>query len=97
MMNKIYPVPNVGDDVYVKSSFYMSHGVDDFVGGLCKVTRVFKSMSGGSLVTFIEVDENPGVEYNWEFLYEMQDELKKQFGTNRGYQDPDNRPEFNQW
>jgi len=91
MKNKNY-IPKVGDLVYVDSSIYLSHGVDDFIGGLCEIT----SVSNGDGNYGIEVKEDPDVRYSWEYLAELQDKLKEQFGENRGYQRPDHRPEFNE-
>ena len=89
--------PEVGSDVYVPSAWYMFHGVDDFQGGLCKVTSVKLDTSGGEPAWFITVHERPGYSYNWSSLSERQDELRAEHGTARGYPDPDNDPEANRW
>ena len=89
--------PKVGEDIYVESAWYLSHGVDDFQGGLCKVTRVYPSISGGVATWFVETAERPGYGYNWDILKEKQEELMVRFGVNRGHPDPDNSPESNTW
>ncbi len=91
------PLPKVGNDIYVPSALHLSRGRDDVVvGGLARVKPVSKQMSGGEQVHFISVKEIPGG-FNWEqHLALMQDELKKEFGKNRAYPDPDDCPEFNE-
>lgn len=87
-------LPKVGDDIYVPSAFFLSHGSDDQVGGLAKVERVRVSTHNPE-IHFISVKEVNG-DYNWEqYLAPQQEELKERFGTSRAYPDPDDRPEFN--
>ena len=75
----------IGDDIYVDTSLYMSHGSDDFHGGLCRISDIKTDKYG----TWIEVSERTGHSYNYEVLLEEQAELKKEFGNRRGYPDPD--------
>lgn len=91
------PPPEVGKDIYVLSSYYLSHGADDFEGGLCKVTKVYADMSAGEPTWFVEIEERPGYRYNWALLRKEQDKLKAQHGDRRGYPDPDNDPDANRW
>lgn len=91
------PLPKVGDDIYVPTHLYLSHGCDDVVGGLAKVKSVSGGISGGEQVHFISVVEIFG-DFNWEhYLALMQDELKKEFDNNRAYPKPDDRSEFNEF
>jgi hypothetical protein len=88
----------VGDIVYVDTHLYLSHGLDDVIGGKAHVTNVYKGMSGGKMFTFIEVEEHPQSGYNWgQFLSHKQKTLAKEFGERWAKADPDTRPEFNQW
>jgi len=91
MKNKKY-IPKVGDLVYVDTSLFVTHGEDDFIGGLCEVISV---ETYGEDNHRISVKEDPDTSHSWEYLAEMQDKLKKEFGKKRGYQRPDTRPEFN--
>ncbi len=91
------PPPVVGEDVYVGTSWYLSHGVDDFHGGLCAVESVKVDMSAGKPTWFVSVRERPGYGYNWAILREEQEKLREQFGTTRGYPDPDDSPSSNEW
>ena len=91
------PPPKVGDEVYVGTALYMSHGADDFQGGLCKITEVGVGISAGKPEWFVSVEERPGHGYNYSILLESQEKWKAEFGTNRGYPDPDNSPESNRW
>jgi hypothetical protein len=86
----------IGDKVYVNSSFYLSHGSDDFVGGLATVTEVLTQISGGEPTTFIRIKESPRTTFNWgQHLSKEQGKLQKQFGNGAAHPDPDERPEFN--
>ena len=91
------PVPRVGDEIYVPSHMSMSHGHDDVLGGLARVTHVKEEMSGGLVVPFVSVAEHSGGSYNWEYLALDQERLKEMFGDERARPDPDDRPEFNRW
>lgn len=54
-------------------------------------------ISAGKPEWFITIEERPGYGYNYSILMESQDKWREQFGTNRGYPDPDNSPESNRW
>lgn len=86
-------LPEVGDEIYVDTEVYISHGRDDFIGGRAKVTSVRRE-SYGCVIT---IEERPNCEYSWAGLAEKQAELKKKFGDQRAYEDPDYDPEFNTW
>jgi hypothetical protein len=74
-------IPKIGSDIYVRSSFSCSHGSDDVVGGLAKITEIEEGISGGEKCLFISVQEHPGHSYNWsQMLINEQDKLKKEFG-----------------
>ena len=90
-------VPKVGDKIYVDSSYYLSHGEDDFHGGIATVSKVSKGISAGKPVPYVMVEENLGTEYNWKELEKKQKELKKEFGSQKAHSCPDTRPEFNRW
>ena len=89
-------IPKIGEDVYVPTSLYLGHGVDDFQGGLCEIVNIEPEISAGKTCLFLEVKERPGHSYNWEVLMQEQDQLKNGFGEQRGYQDPDYDPRFNE-
>lgn len=86
----------IGDDIYIQGAMYMSHGRDDFQGGLCKIKTIEYGCSGGKLVPFITIAERPGWKGNYCILLEKQQSLANLFGMNRGHCDPDERPEFNE-
>jgi hypothetical protein len=88
--------PQVGDPVYLPTEGYISHGRDDFQGGLCTVSEVKEDISAGQPAMFISVTERPGHYYNWNFLAPRQEDLRKQYGSHRGRPDPDYSPEFNE-
>lgn len=94
--NDLHSIPSVSKEIYVDSSFSMSHGRDDVLGGLATVTKVEKGRSAGETIHFISVKEHPGHGYNWEqVLAKKQEELKEEFGSKRARPIPDKRPEFN--
>jgi hypothetical protein len=85
--------PEVGQEIYVPSELYLSHGRDDFAGGRCRIVRVTTLFDRPQL--YVEVEEHPGTLYAWDDLARRQDELRGQHGDRRGHPDPDWRPEFN--
>jgi hypothetical protein len=86
--------PVVGQDVYIASSLHLTHGEDDFAGGLCRVVRIDEETSPGLI--YVEVEEDPGTLHNWAYLLEHQDQWRGRYGARRGHPDPDYRPEFNE-
>ena len=89
--DKEITVPKVGDQIYVDTSLHVTHGIDDFIGGLCEVMSVEKHEKN----IWITVKEEPDTKYNWSHLSELQDKLKIEFGNSRGHKRPDYRSEFN--
>jgi len=90
--SKTMKLPKVGDTIYVDSSFYISHGEDDFVGGKCEISKVEISKRlpiDHCNSIMIEVKERPGTLYNYKYLLEEQDKLKKEFRNKKGHADPD--------
>jgi hypothetical protein len=79
-----------GDQVYVETRAYISHGEDDVIGGLATVVRVHHDPSAFSEYV-VEVAEHPGCIYNLTYLLEKQDELRDQFGEQRACPDRDLR------
>lgn len=92
--NEAREIPvKVGQDIYLGTEMFLSHGADDFLGGLCKVIEVRKEYEN----IWVSVAETKGG-YNWtSFLAENQEKWRKEYGTRRGRPDPDLKPEFNQW
>jgi len=88
--DKRIPIPNVGDEIYVDTSAYLSYGRHDFQGGKVRV----QTITIDSCATWVTISERPGTKYNWDVLGPRQERLKKKFGENRGYRDPDYRPQM---
>jgi len=89
--------PKVGDRIYVEGTIYLTHGVDDFQGGLCTVKAVqTHTENGEEVVSSVEVEEDPGTWYTWPgYLEARQAELKERYGDQKGAPKPDYRAEFN--
>jgi len=88
--------PQPGDKIYVFSTLYLNHGIDDFHGGLCTVAATETKRQGDREVTFVEIEEDPGCWMLWEtYLEPKQESLKAAFAGQQGHLDPDVRPEFN--
>ena len=85
-------IPKVGDQIYIDTSLYVTHGIDDFIGGLCEVEYVKIDENG----VFVAVKEEPGAFYAWKYLSLEQDTLKQKFDNQPGYQKPDFRKQFNE-
>ncbi len=83
-ITKTIKVPEVGDKIYVPSSFSISHGSDDFAGGKAAVKRVYKRYG----VLFVDIEEgNRG--YNWEIIGPDQLKLRKEYKGKVAHPDPD--------
>lgn len=82
--------PEVGQDIYVESSFHISNGSADVRGGLARVTKVENMNTVEDPRWFVSVAEHPGRSCNWtEHLSKIQDRLKEKFGSERARPDPD--------
>ena len=71
----------IGDDIYIPSAMYISRGSDDRVGGLAKIIKIDTNS--------VTVDTFPNISFGYDNLLSQQEELKKTFGENRAYPDPD--------
>lgn len=90
-------IPNVGDDIYVDTSLYIGHGIDDFMGGKAQVWEVYEEhLKGGGKIIWVTVVEHPNTRYNWRHLEELQEKLKQEFGERRAYPCPDLKHDFNE-
>jgi len=90
------PKPSVGDKIYIESTIYLTHGADDFQGGLCTVKAVQSHVEKDKEVSSVEIEEDPGTWYTWTgYLEPRQEEWKKLYGEQKGGPKPDLRPEFN--
>jgi len=89
------PELRIGDVIYVETERYISHGCDDFLGGLAEVSEFRHEMSRGHLTPYVRVAQHPRVLYSWKHLAEKQKNLRLQHGTQWACPDPDLRPEFN--
>jgi hypothetical protein len=89
--------PKPGDKIYIESTIYLHHGVDDFQGGICTVKAVSTQVqSDGREISSVEVEEDPGTWSRWEgYLEPRQEEWKKEYGEQKARLKPDYRPEFN--
>lgn len=99
-INKLPKQPKIGQLIYVGTSLYLSHGEDDFIGGKAIISGIDYSKhlpSDHYNYCMVEVEENPGTEYNWLYLLENQKKWAKEFQNQKAHSDPDNRPEFNRW
>lgn len=93
-----YKEPKIGDEIYVHTSLHVYRGVDDFMGGLAKITDIKYSdhlPKDHYNYTSIMVEGNNSTWYNWRYLLDEQEKLKEQFGDRRAFPDPDYDEEFN--
>ena len=91
------PELRIGDVIYVDTELYLSHGRDDFRGGLGEITEVRAEIIRGKPVPFVRVAQQPDTLHNWIYLAPMQKKLRAEFGARWAHPDPDFRPEFNEW
>jgi hypothetical protein len=85
-----------GDVIYVDTYLYLSHGCDDFRGGLAEVIGFRTDISAGNPTPFVCVAQEPDSWHNWQMLATMQKELRERHGKIWAHPDPDYRPEFNE-
>ncbi len=91
------PTLHPGDIIYVDTSLYLSHGVDDFRGGLAEVAEFGFDTSAGRSTPFIKVVQLIDTWQNWQMLAADQRKYRAEFGKSWAHPDPDHRPEFNEW
>jgi len=84
-----------GDVIYVDTEIYISHGRDDFRGGMAEVVQ-YGIFIRSSRVPFVRVAQEPDTQHNWETLAPIQKNLRREFGKKWAHPDPDLRPEFNE-
>jgi hypothetical protein len=86
-----------GDVIYLDTELYISHGRDDFRGGLAEVIEYSPDISAGKLTPFVRAVQEPDTWHNWRELAAAQKKLRAEFGKKWAHPDPDDRPEFNEW
>ena len=86
-----------GDVIYVGSSLFLSHGRDDFCGGLAEVVAYTTDLVASTRAPFVRVAQSPGTWYSWLRLAAEQKDLRVRYGKEWSHPDPDDRPEFNEW
>jgi hypothetical protein len=86
-----------GDIIYVDTDLYLSHGIDDFRGGLAEVAAFGMQTSAAMVTPFVKVVQLMDTWHNWQILAEQQSKLRAKFGKLWAHPDPDYRPEFNEW
>lgn len=85
--------PVIGQQAYIPTQLYMTHGEDDFLGGLATIKSVGE---GDGCNVLVEFEEQLGSHWNWPYLLAHQDEWRETYGERRAEPFPDHRPEFNQ-
>jgi len=70
-----------GDVIYIGTELYISHGCDDFRGGLAEVIETRQEKSKGLLTPFVRVVQQPDSLHNWKMLAEEQSTLRGRHGT----------------
>lgn len=84
-----------GDVIYLETSRYISHGCDDFCGGLAEVSEVREGLHVGKPISYVRVVQEPDATYSWTALAADQKKLRAEHGKNWAHPDPDFRPEHN--
>ena len=73
-----------GDVIYVDSSIYLSHGCDDFRGGLAEVVSLRAGLSVGSDLPYVCFAQDPGTWHNWQRLAAEQKQSRFTYGFSDG-------------
>lgn len=85
-------LPKVGDKIYVPSSSYISHGQDDFAGGIAiiKSYKINKNLPKDHYnAIFVTIEEHEGTGYNWGSLLSNQEYYKELYKGKIAHPDPD--------
>ena len=82
------------DVIYVYSALHLTHGIDDFCGGLAEVIDVVSGKNAGNPTSFIRIAQEPDTQHNWPYLAPMQKGLREHFGKEWSHPNPDYRREF---
>lgn len=93
-------LPKIGEKIYVPTSLYLSHGLDDFAGGIATISGIHTSdfLPPDHINYYmVSINDRPDTRYNWRCLLEDQDKLKERYKDEIAHPDPDDRPEFNMW
>jgi len=86
------------DTIFIPTSLYLSHGVDDMRGGRTTVLKISVGVLGRGNTNFVTVAVDPHSHYNWDtYLSQLQTKLRKKFGWRRAKAIPDYRPSSNEW
>ena len=84
-------VPVIGDWIYVRTSAFIEHGIDDVAGGLAQVIEVSQESSGGEDCFFVSTRQhgNRGGT-NWtQFAAAEQERWAERFGNTMAHVNPD--------
>lgn len=85
-------LPSKGDKIYIPSSYHISSGSDDVQGGVATIDTIKVNTDlpkDHYNSVFVSVEKVPGHGFNYQYLLEQQDELKKQFKDKIARPDPD--------
>ena len=84
--------PELGDQIYVPTQLFLSHGEDDFLGGIATVNRII--IEPNLIMVGIE-EASEAVRYNWAYLKKHQEEWAEKYWNRIAHEAPDFRTEFN--
>ena len=85
-------IPNKGELIYIDGKCFLSHGEDDYCGGLATIKEVIINNDlpiDHCNYIMIIVSEIPRWKLNYKNLLKKQKELKERYGNNFAYPDPD--------
>lgn len=91
-------MPQIGDEIYVGSSFYVYRGEDDFAGGLATISKVEISDHlpiDNINSIMVGIKERKSTMYNYKILLGNQIMLKQEYGHKIAHPDPDMHPDVN--
>lgn len=91
--------PKIGDLIFIPSSFYISHGADDIMGGEAEISEILLSDSlpeNHFNYIFIKLKGfSKTTSWNYKSLMNEQIELKEEYGSQKAKPDPDLHPDSN--
>ena len=92
-----YRKPEVGGEVCLPTRLYISHGRDDFAGGMATITKVIRDDCKNEMNSlFITTAEaGPNTRNNWYSLMRDEPVNLERYGHRRAHPDPDLHPSSN--
>lgn len=92
--------PVIGEKCWVRSSYYIDHGHDDFCGGEATIKKVIDTREDphetalGVNKLMVELEERPGWQKNWFIIVSDEEKNKETYAGKKAHNCPDGTPNY---